>query len=45
MATHEVRAVVSTNRQNVKVLFQIINTTTGEVVSTFMGGAEDGQGI
>ena len=30
--THEVRGVVATNRQSAKVLFQIINTTTGEVV-------------
>jgi hypothetical protein len=34
-ATHEVRGVVTSNRQSAKVLFQIINTTTGEVVSAW----------
>ena len=44
-ATQEVRGVVTTNRQNVKVLYQIINTTTNKVVSAFIGSGDDGQSL
>jgi hypothetical protein len=42
--TH-VRNVVTTNRQAVKVLYQIIDTLTNEVINAFVGGSDDGSSI